>query len=85
MKNDFIKVGGLYKTNVSIFAYDDDPYTNTKRVTFRRVALEDVFIVLDCFLHSKGTGNVFLLKVLLKDEIKFLFVVENNLIEVKEN
>ena len=84
MTNNFMKVGGLYRTNVTIFAYDKDPYASRKKFKFKPITLEDIFVILD-FSPSKNKSNLLFVKILLKDEIKFLFVVENNLIEVKEN
>lgn len=83
MKISPFKIGSLYKVKANIFAYEDNPLETFQRLEYGALNLTDAFIILDYNPHSE-VKNIFLVKILIEDKIKYIISADNNLIEIKE-
>lgn len=85
MKTNNFKIGSLYRVNARINCYAKDPFLSFREIDYEPINVEDVFLILDFHLYSKNKSNIFILKILFKDKIKYIVNISDNLIEVKED
>lgn len=82
MKIEQFKIGSLCKINAKIFAYDHNPLQSLKKWEHDSLDPADTFVILD--YYDFDSKNIFIVKILVKDKIRYIVSAINNLIEIKE-